>query len=400
MKRKNIVIILLIAILGLTAFSAYPQYTFFSPGGSFTVEVSLPNTDLNRLPMYRNAITSLTSVGDYVIGGTTAREGLSPFVFIVSLKEKEMITSIDISDIVSGQMAIKTGFTKGNKRQLFAGTIPQESDTVGGHLIMVNLDKNGKIKINDLGVPVSHEGIFSMTSSKDHSRLYGLSYPSGYLFSFDVKTGKVKLFKEIAPDDRTIDYLKEHFSIEPEDYLSRDLVIDDNGILYGSLPYGKIFTFDTKREIFGELNVTLPYVWGRSSIGQVDSWLKTNDGRIYGGNRADGQLFELDPSTGKIKNLGKPIAMKGLAGLTIGRDGKIYGIAGGKPGYSHLFSYHPSMGFKDYGNPQFEMIAPGIEQGINWRGFQLGTIASSENGRYIILGENEALSQLLVFPVK
>jgi hypothetical protein len=46
------------------------------------------------------------------------------------------------------------------------------------------------------------------------------------------------------------------------------------------------------------------------------------------------------------------------------------------------------------------MTAPGIEQGILWRGFQLGTITSSEDGNYIIMGEDESLSQLLVFAIQ
>ncbi len=56
-------------------------------------------------------------------------------------------------------------------------------------------------------------------------------------------------------------------------------------------------------------------------------------------------------------------------------------------------------GYKDLGNPQFILKAPGIEQGIEWRGFQLRTIAASEDGKYIVMGEDEALSQLLIFQV-
>ena len=40
------------------------EYTFFTPPGSFTVEVSLENSPYLRLPIYRNAITSLEVVGD------------------------------------------------------------------------------------------------------------------------------------------------------------------------------------------------------------------------------------------------------------------------------------------------------------------------------------------------
>lgn len=45
------------------------------------------------------------------------------------------------------------------------------------------------------------------------------------------------------------------------------------------------------------------------------------------------------------------------------------------------------------GNPQFILKAPGIE----WRSFQLQT--AFEDRKYIVMGEDEALSQLLIFPV-
>ena len=51
-------------------------------------------------------------------------------------------------------------------------------------------------------------------------------------------------------------------------------------------------------------------------------------------------------------------------------------------------------------NPEFIMVAPGIEHGILWRGFQLATIAASGDGKYIIMGEDESLSQLLIFKIE
>src|SRR5207253_1972851 len=134
----------------------------------------------------------------------------------------------------------------------------------------------------------------------------------------------------------------------------------------------------------------LPEVWGRRTLGQVESWARSKHGKLYGGNAGDGQLFEIDPVNKKVKNLGKPIMMPRLRGLAFAGDGKLYGIAGASPGYAHLFSYAPgNEGFSDYGNPQFTMKAPGIEQGIDWRGFQLGTITSSPDGKYIVMGEDE-----------
>ena len=124
------------------------------------------------------------------------------------------------------------------------------------------------------------------------------------------------------------------------------------------------------------------------------------DGLLYGGNAGDGQLFKLDPDSGKITNLGKPVMMPRLKGLAFGANGKLYGVGGAAPGYAHLFTYDARLdGFIDLGNPRFTMVGPGIEQGIWWRGFQIGTLAATEDGRFIVLGEEEALSQLMVFPI-
>jgi hypothetical protein len=136
-------------------------------------------------------------------------------------------------------------------------------------------------------------------------------------------------------------------------------------------------------------------------LGRVDAWAVAPDGSLYGGNAGDGQLFRLDPATGKVTNLGKPAMMPRMTGLGFAADGKLYGVTGGEPGYAHLFSWDPAgRGFVDLGNPRFTMTEPGIEQGIAWRGFQIGTLAVSEDGRYVVMGEDEALSQIMVFSVK
>ncbi len=51
------------------------------------------------------------------------------------------------------------------------------------------------------------------------------------------------------------------------------------------------------------LESELPDVAGRRALGRVDSWALGPHGTIYGGSAADGELFRLDPATGKIANL-------------------------------------------------------------------------------------------------
>jgi hypothetical protein len=387
----------LAAALLMAASQGRAQYTFFTPEGSFSIEVSLDNSPHLRLPIYRNAITSLAVAGDYAIGGTSANAGMSPFVFAASLSRGRLEMVFPLEKLLAGQRSIRSGFGRGPDGSLYAGTIPdRQSDD--GHIIAIRVQAN-RLQVTDLGAPVPGEGVFSLTADPGTGIIYGISHPSGRFFVFDPNSQASEIYEETSPR-RRLQSLFRRYALTPADCLSRRLIVDRMGRVYGSQPANKIFRFDPrskKMELLGDL----PEVWGRRSLGRADAWAMAPDGTLYGGNAGDGQLFKIDPATGKVSNLGKPIMMPRLMGLAFGRDGILYGVAGGAPGYSHLFAYSASGGgFVDLGNPRFPMVEPGIEQGIPWRGFQIGTLTASEDGRYIVMGEEEALSQLMVFPVK
>ncbi|MBA4167202.1 MAG: hypothetical protein H0X41_06630 [Chitinophagaceae bacterium] len=395
---RRTVMLILIVVSGI---QVHAQYTFFKEQQGFAIEVSLSNTKLVRLPAYRNAITSLIIKGDMAIGGTSADEKLSPYIFTASLSKKEMVAVKDIGEVIKGQRAVATGFFRGKNDILYAGTLGNkinDSTSTTGHLIGVATDTAGNIHITDLGAPVKGEGVFALTADTSAGVLYGLSFPSGIFFIYNITSKEVKTFTSAAVTKEEKDTLGE-YSIKPEKYLSRALLVD-KGLVYGSRPVNRMFVFDPSDNSFTDLNDQLPEVWGRRTLGQADALIRARDGRIYGGNSGDGQLFEINTSLKKIRNLGKPIMMNRIRGLAFGADNKLYGIAGAPPGYAHFFSYDPvHEGFSDYGNPQFIMKAPGIEQGIEWRGFRLGSIAETEDGKYIVLGEDDTLSQLLIYPV-
>lgn len=393
--------ILLPALLLTCSAPLLAQYTFFTPKEAFAIEVSLPNSAEKRLPMYRNAITSLHVQGDLILGGTTANEGLSPYLFVASVSGKSLLTTKDLQEVVPGQKGIGTGFCKGVGKQLYAGTMAGlVKNQQGGHLIQVEIGSDGTIDVKDLGIPVAGEGIFTLISNQKGTELYGISYPGGRFFTYTIATKKVQIFDDVAPKEKELKNLEE-YAVEPNVYLCKALIQDNAGLVYGSTTGNRMFSFDPVKKSFQFLATPLPSVWGREVLGQVEAWAKAQDGKLYGGNAGDGQLFVLDPGTKKIKNLGKPMMMARLQALAFGHDGKLYGLAGGAPGYSHLFYYdEKDNGFVDLGNPEFTMAAPGIDQGIMWRGFQLCTLAASADGKYMVIGEDEALSQLMIFPVE
>lgn len=375
----------------------FAQYSYFKPMEGFGIEVSLSNTSLLRMPMYRNAITSLTVQKDFIIGGTTAQGNRAPFLFVASLSKREMLTLKDLNNDLPGQTSIRTGFFRADDNAMYAGTMAAGAGS--GHLLRVEVGADAGIRVADLGTPVPGEGVFSLTGDASRKMLYGISYPSGFFFSYNLGSKSFKVYKNSGVTPKDLRKLVHEFHQKPEEYLSGAMITDQQGLVYTSQPVNRLVVFNPTDESFTTIT-ELPEVWGRRTLGRTESWTKTADGLLYGGNAGDGQLFQLDPATRKVKNLGKPAMMNRLRGLCVGADGKLYGLSGALPGYVHLFSYSPSgEGFTDLGNPQFILKAPGIEQGIEWRGFQLSTITASEDGKYIVMGEDEALSQLLVFPV-
>lgn len=381
------------------AISARADHTdgYFAPPGSFTVEISLENSRYLRLPLHRNAGASLAVSGDHAIGGTSAKAGLSPFLFAVSLSQRRLVAALDLGTIVRGQRAIASGFGRGEGGVLFAGTLPErEGDS--GHLIRVTLGEAG-LQAEDLGAPAPKEGVFALTGDARRGMLYGISHPSGRFFTFDVATRTAKLYSSTSADRAALEsYYR--FALEPADYLSRRLVVDAEGRVYGSQPVNKLFRFDPRTEKLEVLPEELPGHSDRRVLGRADSWAIGPDGALYGGNAGDGQLFRLDPASGKVVNLGKPGMLPRLKGLAFARDGRLYGVAGGSPGYSRLFRYDQRDGFVDLGIPRFEMAGEDMPPGIFWRGFQVATLAASEDGRYVVIGDEEVLSQLMVFPVQ
>jgi len=385
------------ALLALCALQSSAQYDFWTPKEAFAIEVSLENApSMKRLPIYRNAITALAVSGDFILGGTSAEHGLAPFVFAASLSKRELVSFKDMNEVIPGQRRIRSGFSKGNNNAYYAGTIPDDLSRGGGRLVAVKLNARGEIDIQDLGSPIPNEGIFSLTIDAKKNMLYGISYPTGIFFSYNIATKATRTFRDIVPTPKELHTLDE-YALGPDDYLCKALVESAQGLIFGSFPVNKLFCFDPKNQSFQVLSDSIPEVWGRKSLGQVESWAKAKDGKLYGGNAGDGQVFELNPITKKVKNLGKPAMMPHVKGLAFARDGRLYGISGGAPGYTHLFSYDHNKGFLDYGNPEFDMVAPGIEQGIRWRGFRIATLIASEDGKYVVMGEGESLSQLLVF---
>jgi hypothetical protein len=64
-------------------------------------------------------------------------------------------------------------------------------------------------------------------------------------------------------------------------------------------------------------------------------------GIIYGGGSADGMLFAFSPSEHTMRSLGKATCFRGIRGLAVTPDRRLFGMSGRTGDIGHLFCYDP-----------------------------------------------------------
>lgn len=107
----------------------------------------------------------------------------------------------------------------------------------GGHFMSYDLATE---KFEDLATVFPSEGIISMTMDKENEVLYGITWPSGLLVSYDVKADDLRTWG--AVQDRG------EWGPHPEEWdrICRTLGVDPEGSVYGSTMDGRIWKYDRK----------------------------------------------------------------------------------------------------------------------------------------------------------
>jgi hypothetical protein len=228
--------------------------------------------------------------------------------------------------------------------------------------------------VTDLGIAIKGEGIVCLVSG--NRELYGITFPSGHFFVTDLKTGKTMDKGQICGPP---------LNEEPFRSIPRSLLIDTNGIVWGTGDYGALFHYDPGTgKIVHHPALRLPSELGREFKTIVDAMVLGPDGLIYGGT-SDGFIFRFDPEAKKISNLGKPIMQNRIRGLAFSHDGDLYGMGGEPGGAVRLFVYrsaersYENLGFLDVNRiPYYAWLAYEADSMVTG---QDGTIFIGETGR-------------------
>jgi hypothetical protein len=271
----------------------------------------------------------------------------------------------------------------------------------GGHLYRYRPEQsNSNVKLpdmeaelEDLGIPVAHNSIYSLCPSVKGDELYGITYPDGHFFVYNIGGGS---FQDLGPIDENIVFHG------PERWwrsLPRSLICDETGRVFTSSRGGELVYYAPDRKEIVPTGLMLPGNYYPAQFYTdytvVEYFAKHPDGSLYGGT-SDGYLFHLDPEKMVLTNLGKPRAERRLRCLTVGHDGCVYLIAGERPQTSPVpckfYRFDPQTGgFQDFG-----LLIADRSPFYYRRGYQFDSMITGQDGT-IYLGESERGSSLFLF---
>ena len=201
----------------------------------------------------------------------------------------------------------------------------------GGHLLAYDMKTK---TFEDLGIGPNKEGIITMNMDTARGLIYGLSWPTGIFFRYDVASKKMDDLGPITGKGE--DGMGENFRV-----VCRSLAINpDDGAVYmttaeGDIKYLKpggtvVETIDgenMKKEYFGTYDI---FTSGSMAYNWRQVFWYGPEKKVYGVHGNSGYLFRFDPSIPRIDVLERLTSVPSK--LTGMGDQFSYGYLGFKPG--------------------------------------------------------------------
>jgi len=236
---------------------------------------------------------------------------------------------------------IHTPFVEDKEGRIYFGTMCEDSGPPnidpysweGPHWIRYDPKAD---RLENLGLINRLWGIYGLVIDKKRNLLFGTAW-DGHLYRYDINTGKSR---DVGRVDNWDDL--------------RQIVIDDEGNVYGTYPTARIWKYDARTELVYDLSVQIPHdpqvfptrlsnpMLDRKAIWRAVKWDPV-DRVVYGVDGGSSILFKYDPNDGpggKVTALGrlcterffdsnrKDVPSSTLA-FTIGHDRRVYYAAAG-----------------------------------------------------------------------
>jgi streptogramin lyase len=312
---------------------------------------------LETIPANERGILCLLADGNKLYGGTTGRQA--------HLFAWEPAGGVRILATLPGGVGFAHALVKLPDGSLIGGT---QADPTGialktdpkavGHLYRFTLKPDGPAVVEDLGVPVAGQGIYTLAEAG--GEVLGNTWPDGHFFTYDIKAKTFKDHGAIA-GYRTFER-PEHAEdinrgttqgLRYPRQVSRAIIVDSTSGAYTGGADGFLHRYDFTTKKVEKLDIRLPSVRGRESWASLDAvvWQpRLGRGRpgyaaILGGT-SDSFLFELrfsDPRRLVVRTWGKPSAQATVVGLAAAEGWPgAFGIVGGSEGVPRSFAWTPS----------------------------------------------------------
>ena len=370
--------------------TAYSASTYVSEGRLFTRALQLRQDLSEPIPPGECAITSLVATPRGTVYGATSGARAHLFRYSGSSGDDGVY---DLG-VIEGARAVRRSLVAGPHGTVLGGISESADGKREGGLFTIRGWRrpraghggHGRRRrpsehpprppgVEVLPAPVSGECVAAMAADRARGVAYGLSSKSATLFSVDMTTDEVRIKGRATTD---VNY-------------SHILVADRRGNIYGAGPLGRLFRYNAETDEIEQLALSLPTVAGREFYNRMDSAaLDPATGLIYGGGSADGVIFVFDPEQMTIRSLGKVVAEPRCRAITVGLDGRVYGVVGEAGGMGHLFCYDPlAQELRDLG-------IPFATSERSWHGYEFDAACTGPNGE-IYLGESDRISHLFIY---
>lgn len=319
------------------------------------------------------AVTSLVAADDLIYGATS---GDNVHIF----SSDPATEAIRPLGQLAGPLAVRRALAVASDGRVYIGTqryvdLNDEvaESPLAGHLFVV---AGGEAR--DLGQPIAGEDIHVLAIDDKRGVLYGLTTPSGHLFSHDIDRAETR---DLGAITRVPPY-------ESKAPIANALLVTHAGNVITAGRDGYLVRYDADQGKVERLAVRLPGIPGRPERVRLDAIMQTPYGIIYGAT-SDGYLFRYRPKPGTLINLGKPLRQGSVAALVEGGDGLIYGVGGEDAGMPHLFRYNGPQGGYDLLGLATDPIAP----------LPIGGMVVDRLGRFV-LGERGRRAHLRIIDLR
>lgn len=332
------------------------------------------------IPHGESAITSLCPTKDSKLYGLT--RGLRSHLFVYD--NSPIVEGVIWLGAVADEICGGDVFCAGNGT-IFGFVSGQNSDGAKICASMFTYDPSKDFISDELtsyrGRPVTVPCPFGqrkfsrLVFDQARERIYGLFLPENVLFTY-------KLGDQAATEIGAIG----------KGPVSNVLGMTDKGVIYGVADGGRLFRLVPDAGKIEMTDLIVPSGKGKEYVNTVSAFaFDPANEYLYGGTWLDGLLFKVELQNERVICLGRPGEQRPIRCLAVGKDGKVFGIAGEpKNGIVHLFRYNPRTGdLRDLGILRSTIT-------MTWVAHEIDAMCTNRNG-HIVMGENDRMSHLIIY---